>query len=381
MSLESLFVVSVVLLAYTYVGYPALAFACAWLGARPRHAGPIEPTVSVVIVGYNEVARIARRIDNLLSLDYPADRLEILLGSDGSSDGTAEVARAYEHAGVGVIAFEARRGKAAVLNDLVPKAAGEIVVLADVRQQFDAGALRALVAPFADPRIGAVSGELILTQNADGTAVGEGIGFYWRYEKFIRRHEARLDSTVGATGAIYAIRRELFEPIAEDTILDDVLIPARIARRGYRVLFEPGARAYDRAAATADEEFTRKVRTIAGKFQLLAREAWLLSPFHNRLWMQTVSHHGLRLLTPVFLATAAGSNLFLLGRPFYRWTLLGQVAFYAAALAGQRLRHGRRKIPFVAVPYVISLLAWATVVAFLKYVSGRQHVTWEKASA
>jgi poly-beta-1,6-N-acetyl-D-glucosamine synthase len=381
MSAESLFVVSVALLAYTYLGYPALMFVYARLGARPAHAAAVEPTLSVVIVAYNEVARIARRIENLLSVDYPADRLEILLGSDGSSDGTAAAARAYEHAGVRVIAFETRRGKAAVLNDLVPKAAGEIVVLADVRQQFAAGALRALVAPFADPGVGAVSGELILTQDADGTAVGEGIGVYWRYEKFIRRHEARVDSTVGATGAIYALRRELFEPIADDTILDDVLIPARIARRGYRVLFEPEARAYDRAAATAEEEFTRKVRTIAGKFQLLAREAWLLSPFHSRLWMQTVSHHALRLLTPLLLVTAAGANLFLLERPLYQWTLAGQVVFYAAAVGGQRLRRAGCRIPFVGVPYVISLLAWATVVAFLKFVRGRQRVTWEKASA
>src|SRR2546422_3938964 len=197
----------------------------------------------------------------------------------------------------------------------------------------------------------------------------------------MRRHEARLDSTLGATGAIYAVRRELFEPIAEDTILDDVLIPARITRRGYRVLFEPGGRAYDRAAATADEEFTRKVRTIAGKFQLLAREAWLLSPLHNPLWMQTASHPALRLLTPLFLVTAAGSNLFLLGRPFYRWTLLGQVAFYAAALAGRRLGHARLQIPFVPGAHVISLPGGATVGAFLKFVSGRERATLERASA
>ncbi len=376
-----LFWVSVLLVGYTYLGYPALMGAWAALRSRrPRSLGG-KPMVSVVIVAHNEAMRIAGRLENLLALDYPRDRLEVLLASDGSTDGTPERARAYVQAGVRVISFETRRGKSAVLNDLVGKARGEIVVLADARQRFETGALRALVGPFANPQVGAVSGELILTENAEGTAVGEGVGFYWRYEKFIRRSESRVDSAVGATGAIYAIRRDLFEPIAEDTILDDVLIPMRIARRGYRVLFEPRARASDRAAATAGEEFRRKVRTIAGNFQLFARERWLLNPFRNRLWLQTVSHKGLRLLSPLVLIAAFCANLLLADAPFYRWTLVGQIIFYGAALGGYARRDARRKIPLLSVPYVLCLLSWATVVAFLRFLTGRQRVTWEKASA
>lgn len=376
-----LFWLSVLLLGYTYLGYPALMWAWAALRPRPPRRWSVEPTVSLVIVAHNEAMRIKGRLENLLSLDYPRDRLEILLASDGSTDGTAERARAYEQAGVRVIAFATRRGKPVVLNDLVPKAKGEIVVLADARQRFEAGVLRALVGPFADPQVGAVSGELILTHNPEGTAVGEGVGFYWRYEKFIRWNESRMDSTVGATGAIYAIRRDLFEPIPEDTILDDVLIPIRIACRGYRVLFEPNARAYDRAAATTEEEFTRKVRTIAGNFQLFARERWLLNPFRNRLWFQTVAHKGLRLLGPLFLIAAFGANLLLIDRLFYRWALVGQIIFYVAALGGYALRNARRKIPLLVVPYVVCLLNWATVVAFLRFITGHQTVTWEKAPA
>jgi cellulose synthase/poly-beta-1,6-N-acetylglucosamine synthase-like glycosyltransferase len=382
MSSESfLFWLSVGILGYTYLGYPAFLWAWASLRPRPPRRGVYEPRVSLVVAAHNEANRIQGRIQNLLSLDYPRDRLEILVGVDGATDGTAEAARAYESDGVRVSAYEIRRGKPAVLNDLVAKCRGEIVVFADARQRFDVGALRALVSDFADPAVGAVSGELMLTDSAEGTPVGKGVGCYWRYEKFIRGNESSVDSAVGATGAIYAIRRDLFQPIPGDTVLDDVLIPMQIARGGSRVLFEPGARAYDRVAASAQEEFTRKVRTIAGNFQLFARERWLLNPWRNRLWLQTVSHKGLRLLTPLFLLTAFGANLLLLDSMSYRITMGAQILFYAAAMAGHALRGARRKIPFLSVPCVLCLLSWATVIAFFRFVTGHQPVTWETASA
>ena len=376
--MELIFWLSLALLAYAHVGYPALIAARARLAPRPHRRGG-EPTVSAVIVAYNEAARISARIENLRALDYPSDRLEIVVASDGSSDGTAERARAWEPDGVTVVAFETRRGKPAVLNDVVPKLRGEIVVMADARQTFDTRALRALVAPFADTAVGAVSGELILTSGG-ATHVGEGVGLYWRYEKFIRRHESLADSTVGATGAIYAIRRALFAPVPADTILDDVLIPMTIVGRGYRVLFEATARAYDRPAATAPEEFRRKVRTIAGTFQLFARNRWLLSPRRNRLWLQTVSHKGLRLMSPLLLGALVASNVLLVEAPLYRLALGAQLAFYGAALVGALTRGTRVRIPFMSVPYVFCLLNWATTVAFLRFLAGRQRVTWDKAA-
>lgn len=376
-----LFWTCVVFLAYTYLGYPAVVHAWAKLRRQPCRWRNIEPTVSLVVVVHNEATRTEGRLKNLFALDFPRDRLEILIASDGSTDGTLEAARAYEDRGVTVIAFDTRRGKPAVLNDVIPKAQGEIVVLADARQHFEADTLLALVNPFADATVGAVSGELILTQPEGGrTSIEEGVGFYWRYETFIRRNESLVDSTVGATGAIYAIRKELFEPIPEDMILDDVLLPMRIARRGYRILFEPAARAYDRPAATANEEFTRKVRTIAGNFQLLAREHWLLNPFRNRLWLQTISHKVLRLLSPLFLTGVLVANLLLLNESFYRWTLGIQLAFYSAALGGCILHLARIRILATSVPYVFCLLNCATVVAFFRFVTGRQRVTWKKAS-
>ena len=377
---EILFWIVVALIGYVYVGYPGLVWLWALRHPHPVRRAATVPGVSIVVVAHNEADRIGRRLENLLSLDYPREYLEILVGSDGCTDGTAAIARTYESAGVTVLAFEQRRGKAAVLNDLVAKARGDIVVLADARQRFEAPVIQALVEPFADPRVGAVSGELILTHDSDGASVGRGVGFYWRYEKFIRGNESQVDSTVGATGAVYAIRRELFEPIPEDTILDDVFVPLRISRRGYRVLFEPGARAFDRAASTTTEEFARKVRTIAGNFQLFLRERWVLNPIANRLWLQTVSHKGLRLLLPVLHAAALCLNLLLAADPFYGAILAAQILFYGAALAGHALRKVSTPTPVLSVPYVVCVLNYATLVGFLRLVTGRQRATWEHTS-
>jgi len=328
-----------------------------------------------VVVAHNEADRIGARIENLLAQDYPAECLEIVIGSDGSTDATVQRARAFASSNVVVRAFSARRGKPAVLNAIVPSAGGEIIVFADARQRFHRQTLRALLENFADPEVGAVSGSLILTTDPSATA-SDGAGFYWKYETFIRSMESRGGSMVGATGAIYAIRRDLFEPIPDDTILDDVLIPLQISRAGYRVVFEPAARAYD-VAASSGCEFARKARTIAGNFQLFARELWLFNPRRNPLWFETLSHKALRLSIPVLHVGLIAANLALLEWWVYRWTLLGQAAFYGAALAGFA-RGDERRGALLTVPYAMCLLGWATVVGFFRFMTGRQQVTWER---
>jgi cellulose synthase/poly-beta-1,6-N-acetylglucosamine synthase-like glycosyltransferase len=280
--------------------------------------------------------------------------------------------------GVTVLPFATRRGKSAVLNAVVPGVRGDIVLFADARQRFDVGVLRALVANFADPSVGAVSGELVLTTAAGTVASGHGAAFYWRYEKFIRSAEARVDSTVGATGAIYAIRSRLFEPIPDDTILDDVLIPLRIVRQGFRILFEPGAHAYDRTCATAEREFARKARTIAGTFQLFARERWLFDPFTNRLWFETMSHKGLRLVLPALHAALFAATLALASQWPYQWALTMQLLFYAAAVIGYRQRQAQRRAFVFSVPCTVCLLSWAVVVGFVRFLADRQPATWER---
>ena len=393
------FWVSAGLLFYIYIGYPFIAAVLARLRPRPvarmvdrrthpattpfpeRRVRPPEPAVAIVVVACNEAAGIEARIRNLLALDYPAARLEIVVGSDGSSDDTVDLARRYEAFGVRVQAFDRRSGKPAVLNAIVPRLAADIVLFADARQRFEPSTLRAIVANFGDPAVGAVSGELIL-EAAEGTGhASHGAALYWRYEKLIRCAESRRDSTVGATGAIYAIRRALFAPIPNDTLLDDVLIPLRIVQQGYRVIFEPAARAYDRTSATATQEFARKARTIAGTFQLLARERWLLSPRRNRIWFATISHKSLRLLLPVLHASALVANVAAAGVSPYQWLLGAQALFYAAALAGGLQQHGTRRIRVLAAPYMLCLLCWADVVGFYRFLTNRQPVTWERLPA
>jgi poly-beta-1,6-N-acetyl-D-glucosamine synthase len=365
-------------LGYVCLGYPLVARIRSALRPLTRQRSPIEPTVSIVVAAHNEGGRIGARLENLLALDYPRERFEIIIGSDGSTDDTVAKAREYEAAGVVVHAFASRRGKPALLNELVPSAHGEIVLFADARQRFDPHAIRTLVANFADPQVGAVSGELVIAAPDQGKTIGTGAATYWQYEKLIRSTESRGGSTVGATGAIYAIRKALFEPLPDDTILDDVLIPIRIARRGYHVVFEPAAKAFDSAPATARDELIRKARTIGGLFQLFARERWLLNPRSNPLWFETVSHKALRLSMPILLATLLIANLALMELPQYQVTLAAQTVFYAAAAAGCGQYHARRRQMLLTLPYTMCLMSWATIVGFARFVTNRQQVTWER---
>jgi cellulose synthase/poly-beta-1,6-N-acetylglucosamine synthase-like glycosyltransferase len=372
---------SIAALLYAYVGYPALMWVLARVAGQPVRSGRSTPDVSIVVVAHNEGIRIAARIENLLALTYPADRKEIVVASDGSTDDTVERANAFGDR-VRVEAYRERRGKPAVLNQLVPSVRGEIVLLADARQDFDPSALQALVDAFADARVGAASGALSLERQPDPSAVSqagsEGAAVYWSYEKGLRWAEARFDSTIGATGAIYAIRRALFEPMPDDTILDDVVTPMRIARQGRRVVFEPAARAYDHVSASDQHEFRRKARTMAGNFQMFARERWLLNPFQNRLWFQTMSHKALRLTLPLWFAALLVSTGSLVGTPLYGLLFAGQLLFYAVAVFAAIAPAARRRVPGLVVPYAMCFLSAATIAGACRFAFGRQRVTWER---
>ena len=341
--MRSVFWIAAVIVFYVYAGYPALLAAWAWLRParrmRPMAAGHMLPSVSIIVAARNEGRRLAARLNNLLALDYPRRLREIVIVSDGSSDETGEVLRAF--------ASEVRTlalppvGKAGALNAGVAAARHEILVFADARQHFATDALRHLVQPFDDPRVGGVSGELMIDVDALPAAaagespVAEGVGLYWRYEKWLRQRESDVGSTLGATGAIWALRRAAWRPLPPQTLLDDVLAPMRAVLDGHRVVFVPQARAYNRSSPDADTERRRKVRTLAGNYQLLRLEPRLLLPFGNPVWLQFVSHKLGRLVVPYALAALLVSSAALADAGIiYAAALTLQVAFYLLAAHG-----------------------------------------------
>ncbi len=334
---------SVAFVAYVYVGYPLLARWWATRRTRARRTAGWKsgdasqppdsmPGVSIVIAARNEAAHLPARLDNLLQQEYPADRRQIIVVSDGSSDETLAVLERYRPS-VEVVELPPG-GKAVALNAGVARAVHGLLIFADARQTFGRGALAELVAPFRDPQVGGVTGELRLDcESTDADAsIGEGVGLYWRYEKAIRRSESAIDSTLGATGAIYALRRSLWQPLPADTILDDVLAPMRAVLGGFRIVFNDRAPAFDRAAASADAELRRKIRTLAGNVQILWLEPRLLLPWRNRVWLQYASHKIARLLVPYALLAAFASSEALARQSLvYGLALAVQVAFVLLA--------------------------------------------------
>ena len=331
-----IFWVSCGLLLYTFFGYGFLIFALArW---RPRASASLaenQPPLSVcvVVVTGNEEKHIGDRLRNLLDSHYPTDKLRVLLISDGSTDGTVAQAKALNDARIEIVEQPERAGKSAGLNLAVSRCTADIVVFADARQRFAEDAIARLVAKFADPAIGAVSGALEIAPAASTT--GAGVDAYWRYEKALRAAESRWDSCIGCTGAIYALRHSLFTPIPEDTLLDDVVIPMQAAAQGARVIYDPAALAFDPQSLEPAVEQRRKQRTLAGNFQMLFRHPAWLRPSGHRLWWQLISHKYLRLLAPFLLLGTFVSCLVLGGDPFYGFCLAVQILLYFfAAISG-----------------------------------------------
>jgi poly-beta-1,6-N-acetyl-D-glucosamine synthase len=329
---------------YVYLAYPLLLALWARIAPKPVVHEPATPPVSIIVAARNEADRLAARIDNLLALDYPKRNVQIVVVSDGSTDATAEVLRRYGR--VIDTVYLPRGGKARALNAGVARARHELLVFADVRQRFAPDALRALVAPMADPSVGGVSGELVLdceTGTTGESGIEEGVGGYWRYEKWLRRQESLIGSTMGATGAIYALRRSLWEPLPADTILDDVLAPMRAVLASTRVVFAAGARAFDNAVS-APAELRRKIRTLAGNYQILWLEPRLLAPWSNPVWLQYLSHKVGRLVVPwALVALVVSSGALASDSLFYAAAFAGQIAFYGLAMYGAYLDNSERK--------------------------------------
>lgn len=362
------------LVAYTYIVYPALVLVWARV-TRRRFAGrdDFEPLVSACVAVSNGADYIGRKLESLQALDYPHEKLEIVVCDDGSTDDTRELVLAYAASDprIRLVGIPRRSGKPAAINRLREAARGEVLLMTDVRQALAPGALRELLKPLANERVGCVSGNLVLAGQTGASA-------YWRYERLIRESEGRLGAMVGVSGSVYAVRRADMPELPLDLILDDMFVPLRIAMNGKRVLFARRAEAFDEAF-NDDREFNRKVRTLAGNFQLLSRMPRLLLPGADPVWFQLVSHKLLRLACPWALLVLLVTTLAALvgsrgmsGAELGFWVVLalGQAAFYALAILGSRA--GR--VATLARTFVV--LNAAAVVGLWRFVRRSQAVTW-----
>jgi cellulose synthase/poly-beta-1,6-N-acetylglucosamine synthase-like glycosyltransferase len=378
--IELLFWGLALVVLYAYVGYPLLIAVAAWLRPAPsgKHDGGFTPTVGIVVVVYNEEVLLETKLENCLDLDYPRHLLDVLVVSDGSTDGTERIAASMADRGVRLVSLPEQRGKASALNEGVSRAKGEILVLTDVRQRLAPDAVRRLVAHFADASVGAVSGELHLEGNNGHADAVEGVRAYWEYEKFVRQMESRFDSTVGVTGAFYALRSDLFVPLDPRTILDDVAIPMSVVQSGRRVLFDGAADAFDRISDDAAREYRRKVRTLAGNFQLIALRPGLLNPLRNRLLWQFVSHKLVRLLVPwcLLLLLLLSARLAITRGGVYTAVLAAQVAGYGLAAAGWSQERQGRALGLLTIPYSFVLLNVAAAQGLFAFLLRTQTAAW-----
>lgn len=361
---QALFWVFLFLILYTYVGYAVLLKFLRRQEVMSDQA--FQAPVSVILAVHNEEANLERKMASLFALDYPASAIEFVVVSDGSTDRTNAILAHFPEKVTAVLLPHAE-GKANALNHGVKASRGDVLVFMDARQSVDPDAVRQLVSYFADPQVGAVSGELHL-ETADGRPSSEALGVYWKLEKLVRKLESATGSVVGATGALFAMRRELYLPLPGGTLLDDVLTPMQVVRAGKRVLFCETAIARDRLFAAPGKEFGRKVRTLTGNYQLLQLAPWLLS-FRNPLLFRLISHKLLRLAVPLFLvglliASAASSGW------VYRWALTLQLLLYALALLGA-LAPGFRRWRAVSIAYTFVMLNVAATLAFYNFLRGR----------
>lgn len=363
-----LFWASIIVIFYAYVGYALWLRLLGSVRNVPVLRADIEPFVSVILAVHNEEANLPAKFENLRNMNYPSGRMELVVASDGSSDGTVDILRRTD--GVVAVVLPVAGGKAAALNAAVARARGEILVFFDARQMVDLQAVRELCRCFADPEVGAASGELLLV-DSEGKSAGDALGLYWRIEKVVRRLESATGSVVGVTGAIYAIRRELYVNLPEGTILDDVMVPMNVARTGKRVIFVPSAIAYDRIFQKPGKEFARKVRTLTGNYQLLQMAPWLLSPA-NPLLFRLVSHKLLRLFVPLLLVVLFLSSL-LASNLFYHVIFALQLIFYGMAVLGW-LSPRARKFRLVATAETFAMLNMAAAFAFFNFATGRKKV-------
>ena len=370
------FVASLAGILYVYAVYPFL-LAILWACRRnDLLKKPIEPTVTILIPAYNESSCILETIENKLSLEYPIDKLEILVISDGSIDGTDEIVRGIGSDRVRLIRQAPRAGKTAALNMAVPAARGEILVFSDANSIYEKGVIRALVSNFADHRVGYVTGKMIYV-NRDGSVTGDGCSLYMKYENILRSLETAVGSVVGVDGGIDAIRKPLFKPMREDQ-LPDFVLPLRVFEQGYRVVYEPSAILREPALGRAGDEYRMRVRVSLRALWALSDMRHLFNPFRFGLFSwQLVSHKLLRYLVFLFLAAIYLSSIYLSTQHIaFRAVFHAQNALYILAASSFLLERFGWRLQGLYVPYYFTLLNVASAHAAVKFLLGQKKIMW-----
>jgi cellulose synthase/poly-beta-1,6-N-acetylglucosamine synthase-like glycosyltransferase len=378
---------------YGYLGYPVLSFLLARAFSHPVRftPGSEAPSVTLLIAAYNEEAVIREKLRNSLEIEYPDERLEILVVTDGSSDATPALVEEFAAQGVRLLHQPERRGKMAAINRALPSARGEIIVFSDANNLYRTDTVRNLVEPFSDPAIGGVSGSKRIEPGSGSLGASEGL--YWKYESFIKKQESRLGSCTSATGEILAIRRDLYQKPPDNIINDDFYLAMQVIRQGYRLVYVPQAVSYERVSQTARDEIIRRTRINAGRYQSIALSGRVL-PFGNPVLVwQVLSHKFLRPLIPFFMITAALFNLaavlnppdsggfWALARPWGAYLVALQVLFYGLALLGSRSSIGGRKGRLSRLLYLPTFLLNSNLAALrglAMYLRGGQFHIWER---
>ncbi|MCY1023838.1 glycosyltransferase family 2 protein [Pyxidicoccus sp. MSG2] len=390
---EVFFWCAALLLAHTYFLYPLILFVLdggaqvaqniramrggAGAGRQQARRGGPKSSVSLVVAAYNEASCIQQKLENSLALQYPTEKFEVVIGSDGSTDGTDDIVRKCPDARVR-LSPAPRAGKTTVLNRCIPMAKGDIVVLSDANTMIEPEAIERLVRHFDDPEVGAVCGKLKLynptKQDYEESA-------YWSYESLIKMYEGRRGAVVGANGGLYAIRRTLFTELPPSTIVDDFVIPLRILEKGYKVVYEEQAVAHEETTEDYDKEFGRRARIAAGNFQSLRMVPGLLLPTAGFPAFAFWSHKLLRWCAPALMGAALLANVFLLDSMFYRFTLFGQALFYALAYLGKTgvLKRGTSK-RVASVAYYFVTMNLAIVVGFWRFLRNTQRAAWDRTA-
>jgi cellulose synthase/poly-beta-1,6-N-acetylglucosamine synthase-like glycosyltransferase len=375
-----IFWTAVVLIVYTYIGFPLSVVLRGLFWGHPYKKDELttHPSVSIVISAYNEVESIGAKLDNILSLEYPRDCLEVIIASDGSTDGTDTIVQKYEKHGVKLLSLS-RVGKAAALNAAVNAASGEILVFSDANSMYKTDAIQYLVQPFGDPKVGGVAGNQVYRTEVSGGSSSDGERAYWNFDRMLKQFQGKSGNTLAATGAIYAIRRSLFESIP-DGVSDDLFTSTGIIVRKNRLVFAPKAIAYEPVAATSQVEFGRKVRVIMRSWKAFMFRSELFNPFRYGYYaIQLFSHKILRYLVVFPLLILFLVSLLLWKAGFiYQLATIAQTVFYACAAVGWLLkgtRLGRKRI--FTIPFYFCMVNAASLVAIINVLRGQQVKHWE----